>query len=217
MGLNREMLLFTVTISVGMFVYSVFAGCQRFGSLYSVSGGAEWATSGVAAGQTRKHHQQGKTITLSLCHVSISNSLSGMLNPLRPFGAVRFSHPPPPPDFLISHKNDGRFDAKLLVPCATLTPFIKVSKESVDDFLRKLCFVTSCHAISGIKMADVRRSQWEALNTGWPIKNAPSLEACQFTLAIDRNPIICTQIELSILRWPLKFCVDRPSVLQTMT
>ena len=52
--------------------------------------------------------------------------------------------------------------------------------------------------------------------TGWPIKNAPSLDACHFIFAIDKNVIICTHTEQSIVRWPSKFRVDRPSVMQTM-
>ena len=46
-------------------------------------------------------------------------------------------------------------------------------------------------------------------------KNAPSLEAWRFTSAIDKNAIICTHIEQSILYRPLKFGVGQPSVLKT--
>ena len=48
--------------------------------------------------------------------------------------------------------------------------------------------------------------------TGWPIKNALGLETCPFILARDRYRMICKHVEQSMLRWPLKFRVDRPSV-----
>ena len=67
--------------------------------------------------------------------------------------------------------------------------FNGIANDLLTKIKRYLAFVDTAHS---------HVDQHEN-NTGWPIKNAPNLNACLFTFAIDRN-LICTHKEQSILR-----------------